>query len=148
MTPKFWKLSQGPNQFGYDDIILSISTNLVYMHKDTGAKGGAIVTQSEDFINAPIGDYFYLTFGNQGMFLIGQFVGPANLFSKYKDGWLERRFAFMFPAKRRDSYSGPHKRWSPNDHSTFTPVPPAELTMFEEEILEPFFGIALKDFGL
>ena len=127
MTPKFWKISQGPGQFGYDEIISSISNGLVYVHKDTGAKGGSSISQAEDFISAPIGDYFYLTFGNQGMFLIGQFVGPANLFSKYGDGWLERPFKFIFPSVKPDSYTGANKWWSPNDNSTFTPVPAHEL---------------------
>lgn len=148
MTPNFWKLSQGPSQFGYEDIISSISSGLVYVHKDTGAKGGSGISQAENFVNAPSGDYFYLTFGNQGVFLIGQFAGPANLFSKYRYGWLERPFKFVFPAKKSDSYSGSRKWWSPSDNSTFMPVPSHELVQFESEILEPFFGVKLRDFGL
>ena len=148
MTPKFWKLSQGPSQFGYHDIISSISSSLVYVHKDTGAKGTSGTTQAEDFIFAPIGDYFYLTHGNKGMFLIGQFSGPANLFSKYGEGWLERPFKFILPSKISSSYSGSHKWWSPNDNSTFTPVPAHELAQFEEEILKQFFGVSLKEFGV
>lgn len=148
MTPNFWKLSQGPGQFDYSDIIESINGNFVYVHKDTGAKATSRITQAEDFVNAPIGDYFYLTHGNQGMFLIGQFSGPANLFSKYGEGWLERPYRFVRAAITSSHYSGPHKWWSPNDNSTFTSVPDSELSFFEKEILKPFFGLDLNDFGL
>lgn len=148
MNPQFWKLSQGLNEFNFSDIVSSINSGLVYVHKDTGAKGGSGKTQAEDFIKAPIGDYFYLTHGNTGMYLIGQFTGPANLFSKYGDGWLQRRFEFISPAVKKDAYSGEHKWWSPNDNSTFTKVPPNELKQFEKEILIPFFNVKLKKFGL
>jgi hypothetical protein len=148
MKPQFWKLSQGLKEFEFCDIIESISSGLVYVHKDTAAKGGSSSSQAEDFINAPIGDYFYLTHGNTGMYLIGQFAGPANLFSKYGDGWLERRFDFVFPSVSKDSYSGGHKWWTPNDNSTFTKVPANELIQFEQEILIPFFNVKLKKFGL
>jgi hypothetical protein len=148
MIPKFWKLSQGPGEFAYSDIIESISSGLVYMHKDTGAKGGSSTSQADDFIKAPIGDYFYLTYGNTGMFLVGQFNGPTNLFSKYGDGWLERSFNFVFPAIKQNPYNGIHKWWAPNDNSTFTPVPTEELKQFEDEILIPFFNVKLKKFGL
>ena len=148
MRPSFWKLSQGPKQFSYADIIESISRGLVYVHKDTGSKGGSSTSQAEDFINSPIGDYFYLTYGNQGMYLIGQFSGPANLFSKYGEGWLERPYKFIFPAITNQSYTGEHKWWSPQDNSTFTRVNDADLGLFEQEILKPHFNINLKDFGL
>lgn len=64
MRPNFWKLSQGPQYFSYAEIIESIAHGLVYLHKDTGAKGTSAISQAEDFIAAPTGDYFYLTHGN------------------------------------------------------------------------------------
>lgn len=148
MKPNFWKLSQGAQQFSYADIIESIAHGLVYVHKDTGAKGTSSTSQAEDFINAPIGDYFYLTHGNQGMYLVGQFSGPANLFSKYGDGWLERPYKFIFPAITHQNYSGQHKWWAPVDNSTFTKVNNGELSLFEQEILKPHFGIELNKFGI
>ncbi|MEI6746021.1 MAG: hypothetical protein WCL34_08675 [Methylococcaceae bacterium] len=148
MKPSFWKLSQGTQYFTYANIIESIATGLVYVHKDTPAKGTSNTTQVEDFIYAPIGDYFYLTHGNQGIYLIGQFSGAANLFSKYGDGWLERPFKFIFASVTGKSYSGEHKWWSPNDHSTFTRVNDADLGLFEQEILKPHFGLNLEKFGI
>ncbi|MBP9956631.1 hypothetical protein [Geopseudomonas guangdongensis] len=148
MRPNFWKLSQGPQYFSYAEIIESIAHGLVYLHKDTGAKGTSATSQAEDFIAAPTGDYFYLTHGNQGMYLIGQFCGPANLFSKYGDGWLERPYKFIVPAVTAQRYEGPHKWWAPSDHSTFTRVAPGDLALFERTILKPHFDLDLARFGI
>ncbi|MFG0887260.1 hypothetical protein [Vibrio sp. CJQ_6] len=148
MQPKFWKLSQGTREFEFRDIIESINSGLVYVHKDTRSKGTSSISQAEDFMNANVGDYFYLTHGNEGIYLLGQFIGPANLFSKYGDGWLEREFKFIFASNNRNSYSGEHKWWTPNDNSTFTRVPEHEVEQFELEILTPYFGVTLNDFGL
>lgn len=148
MQPNFWKLSQGTQHFSYAEIIESIAHGLVYVHKDTGAKGSSASSQAEDFISAPVGDYFYLTHGNQGMYLIGQFSGPANLFSKYGDGWLERPYKFIFPAITGQSYTGQHKWWAPSDNSTFTRVNSGDIRLFEREILDPHFGVSLAKFGI
>ncbi|HHQ4524671.1 TPA: hypothetical protein ACSP1O_002585 [Aeromonas veronii] len=147
MKPKFWKLSQGTREFEFKDVIESINSGLVYVHKDTRGKGTSSTSQADDFINANIGEYFYLTHGNEGIYLLGQFIGPANLFSKYGDGWLEREFKFIFASNNRSSYAGEHKWWTPNDNSTFTRVPEHELEQFELEILTPYFDVTLKDFG-
>ena len=61
MRPVFYKLSHGTEHFNYNEILESIDKKLVYVHKDTGAKGTSAKTQAEDFIDAHIGDYFYLT---------------------------------------------------------------------------------------
>lgn len=148
MKPKFWKLSQGTEYFSFKDIIESVNSGLVYVHKSTKGKGTSSQTQADDFINASIGDYFYLTHGNEGIYLLGQFTGPANLFSKYGDGWLERQFKFIFASTTNSSYAGTHKWWTPQDNSTFIAVPDSEIFLFETEILEPFFGISLKNFGI
>jgi len=148
MKPCFWKLSQGSQLFSYAEIIESIAHGLVYVHKDTRAKGTSVSSQAEDFISAPIGDYFYLTHGNTGMYLIGQFSGPANLFSKYGEGWLERPYKFIFPAITSQNYTGQHKWWSPSDNSTFTKVNDSDIELFEQEILKPYFEIDLVHFGI
>lgn len=148
MKPTFWKLSQGWKQFDYQSILWTISKGLVYVHNDTKAKATSLTSQAQDFVGAPIGDYFYLTHGNHGIYLLGQFAGPPNLFSTKGKGWLDRPFRMVMPSIKRDHYEGPHKWWTPSDHSTFTAVPDDELELFEREILRPFFGVRLKDFGL
>lgn len=148
MKPLFWKLSQGPDYFSYQDILDSIATGLVYVHQDTKAKGISARTQAQDFIEATTGEYFYLTFGNQGIFVLGQFSGPANIFSSKEDGWLDRPYRLIRLSANRESYNGVHRRWSPNDNSTFTVIPENELDDFEREILIPYFKVRLSDFGV
>ncbi|MCD0493740.1 hypothetical protein LQD23_15745 [Chromobacterium violaceum] len=149
MKPKFWKLSQGYKEFSFSDLLTSIEDRLVYVHKDTGPKGQSELTQGEQFIAADIGDYFYLAHGNVGgVYLLGQFSGPANYFSSLGDGWLDRPFRVIARAVSQASYNGPNKWWTPNHNSTFVPIPESELNMFEELILQPYFDISLKDYGI
>ncbi len=148
MRPKFWKLSHGALIFSYGQVLEGLSERLVYVHKDTPAKGNAQHAQGEDFVLAPIGDYFYLTHGNKGIYVLGQLSGPANFFSKMGDGWLNRPYRPIKSTISRDAYCGPDKWWAPNHDSTFTPVPDDELPLFEEHILRPYFDIKLSKFGI
>lgn len=100
------------------------------------------------FMKAPIGDYFYLTHGNQGIYLLGQFSGPANIFSARGKGWADRPFRLIRLAERIRPYKGPKKWWTPNENSTFIRVPDHEIGLFEELILSPHFGMRLKDFWI
>ena len=127
---------------------MSIEQRLVYVHSKTRAKGGASVAQGEDFINASIGDYFYLTFGNKGIYIVGQFTGPPNIFCARGGGWADRPFRLIRAATAVKSYSGPDKWWAPNNNSTFIRVPDDELKQFEESILWPHFSIRLSEFGI
>ena len=147
MEITFWKLSQGTEQFSPREILESIDRRLVFVHKDTRPKATSSSSQAEDFITAKIGDYFYLTHGNAGIYALGQFTGPANVFSTRGNGWLDRPFRFIRGSTTRDSYTGEHKWWSPNDNSTFMAVPDDEIALFEKSILIPHFEISLKDFG-
>lgn len=63
----FWKLSQGAVLFETLQVISFIEQKLVYVHLTSPAKGKSSVTQAENFIDADIGDYFYLTHGNKGV---------------------------------------------------------------------------------
>jgi 5-methylcytosine-specific restriction protein B len=148
MKPQFWKLSQGGTDFVYQDVLDSIARGLVYVHKDTKALGTSTKTQGQDFVDAQVGDYFYLTHGNKGVFLLGQFSGPANLFCSKGDGWLDRPFRLIRPSVTNKKYDGKDKWWAPNHNSTFVRVPDGELALFEECILQPYFGIKLADFRI
>ena len=128
-------------------MLQSIEDRLVYMHKDTAAKGQTTKPQGQAFADAKIGDYFYLTHGNNGVYILGQFIGPINYFSKKGEGWSDRPFRIIFRSKTTEKYRGEHKWWTPNDHSTFIMVPESELEQFEKEILSPFFGLNLKEYG-
>ena len=115
MTPTFWKLSYGTKYFAFSEILESIEERLVYIFKDTEAKGTTSISQGENFINANIGDYFYLTHGNQGIYVLGQFNGPVNfLSSKHKQGWIDRPYRIIAHSKDNSHYEGPEKWWTPN----------------------------------
>lgn len=148
LAPVFWKLSQGSNEFSFADMLSSIDEKLVYMNIKTGAKGGSRQTQAEHFVKAKIGDYFYLTHGNQGIYLLGQFIGSVNYLSKFGGGWLDRPFRVIRFATHQMPYDGEEKWWTPNHNSTFVKVPTNELGLFESNILQPYFDIGLEDFGL
>ena len=147
MQIRFWKLSQGGDFLG-QDTLQSIEQRLVYVHSKTKAQGISSTTQGEDFINAQIGDYFYLTHGNKGVYIIGQFSGPPNFINSFGDGWADRPFRFIRAAVEVKPYIGPDKWWAPNHLSTFVRVPDHELQLFEESILVPHFGIRLAQFGI
>ena len=148
MQPTFWKLSQGPYYFDFSEILQSIEDRHVYVHKDTEAKGISHNSQGEDFLNARIGDYFYLTHGNHGVYILGQFTGPANFFSDKGEGWLDRPFRIIRRSSETAQYDDVEKWWTPNHNSTFVRVPEDEVEMFEELILTPYFDIELEKFAL
>ena len=156
MKPVFWKLSMGPGNAGEDfphvlDVMDWVRQGIVLVHKDTKAKGTVQTTQGENFVDqAKVGDYFYLCHGNQepSIILLGQFTGPANLFSARKGGWADRPFRWIKTAILPKQFSGEAKWWAPNHNSTFVVVPEDELGQFEAAILKPYFCMALADFRL
>ena len=103
MKPRFWKLSHGTKFFSYEDMLDSIGQRLVYVHKDTHAKAGSSRSQGQNFLEALVGDYFYLTHGNTGIYLLGQFSAPANVFSAKGEGWLDRPFRHIKSAVKRET---------------------------------------------
>ena len=148
MTPTFYKLSHGAEFFPPTEVSTAIQSSLVYVHVSTPAKGRSSTSQAHDFINASTGDYFYLTHGNQGIVLLGQFTGPVNVFSTKGNGWLDRPYRLIRMSQSNVGYTGPKKWWTPNDNSTFIRVPDDELNEFEEHILSPFFSIKLSDYAI
>ena len=148
MKPTFWKLSQSTEFFTHEDMLQSIAERLVYVHKDTAAQGKLSESQGKMFIEANIGDYFYLTHGNNGIYILGQFIGPINYLSNQGEGWSDREFRVIARSKTQEYYKGPQKWWSPNHRSTFMKVPEHDLVMFEKEILIPFFNMHLRNYGL
>jgi hypothetical protein len=146
IKPVFWKLSQGKD-FNLAEVLDSIRDGLVYVHRDTRAKGISKKSQGQAFLDAAVSDYFYLTHGNNFVCLLGQFTGPTNFISAKGVGWLDRPFRHIRSSRIKDSYSGPKKWWTPNENSTFVAVPDAERQQFEELILAPYFGLKLSDFA-
>jgi hypothetical protein len=148
MVPSFWKLCQGDDHFAVQDIYESIHDHLVYVHKDAGPVGREQYRQGEHFAQAPIGDYFYLSHGLHGIYLLGQFTGPANVFSKRRGGWLDRPFRVIRFANKVEDYAGDEGIWAPQQESGFQRIPERLLPHFEEQILRPYFDLSLTEFDV
>jgi hypothetical protein len=78
--------------FNLAEVLDSIRDELVYVHRDPRAKGISKKSQAQDFLDAAISDYFYLTHGNNFVCLLGQFTGPTNFISAKGTGWLDKPF--------------------------------------------------------
>lgn len=115
------------------------------MHKDTKALANSKSSQALDFANAAVGDYFYLTHGNGGIYMLGQFIEPVRLFNLKEIDWMERSFKAV---KFSDGsiYTKKQNWWTPNYNSTFHKVPNEERDLFEELILQPFFDLKIENF--
>ena len=146
----------GPGTGGGDfkhilEVVDWLRQGVVLVHKDTRAKGTSQTTQGENFVESDrTGEYFYVCHGNEApsIILLGQFTGPANLFSARRGGWAERPFRWIKTAILTKPYMGEPKWWAPNHNSTFVMVPEDELAMFESTILAPYFGMELVDFQI
>jgi hypothetical protein len=147
MTPSFWKLCQGTDEFTVQDIQQTIYDRLVYVRKDAGPEGKEEFRQGQHFIDASIGDYFYLAHGLNGIYMLGQFTGPANVFSSRLGGWMDRPFRAIRFANTKDDYAGDDGVWAPQQASGFVRIPERLLAHFEDQILRPYFDVALNEFA-
>jgi hypothetical protein len=148
MVPSFWKLGQGVDHFNVQEIQESIHDQLVYVHKDAGPAGREQFRQGEHFAQAAIGDYFYLTHGMHGIYVLGQFTGPVNVFSRKPGGWLDRPFRVIRFANKKADYTGDDGVWAPQEESGFVRIPERLLPHFEEQVLKPYFDLDLTEFAV
>lgn len=156
MNPTFWKLSMGPGNAAKDfptvlDVLDWLRRGVVLVHKNTLPQATSSESQGEHFVDpARDGEYFYLCHGNQdpSIIMLGQFNGPTNYLCERGDGWAERPFRWIKTARLAKTFGGPHKWWTPNHNSTFVRVPQSDWPLFESEILIPYFGFRLSDFGV
>lgn len=142
---KLFKLSQGKD-FALEKHKLLVEKGLVSVHKDTPAMASSSITQGESFINAKIGDYFYLCKGNDFFELIGQFTGEARPSEKelFDDlNWYVRSFKTIAKFTKKGKYSGQKKWWTPNNNSTFIEISKKELNLANNIIFNPFFSLSV-----
>lgn len=143
VTIKFplWKISHGKKDFTPEQRKTYLEQHTVHVHQDT-AKG-----QGEQFTDVmKEGDFFYLCHGNDdGIRTFGQITGPA-IPSSHGDGWRQRSYKILFESsKPSEKYTGIQRGWTPNYNSTCMVVPDEDFSLFESEILAPFFGRKLSD---
>lgn len=136
-----WKLSHDLDDFTPEERQSFLDAELAVVYGDTG-RG-----QGKAFREAPEGTLFFLCHGNESLQLIGRFVSPPEPSSK-GDGWLERKYEVLRHGARSGRYDGVRRGWSPNYNSTFMQVRKRDLSQFEAGLLEPFFGITLKELSV
>lgn len=133
-----WKLSHGnPPNFTEAERQRYLEGQWAVMHRDTGKE------QGKKFAEAPVGTLFFLCHGNSPQ-RIGQFTSDAMPCNK-GDGWLQRSYRVLKPAKRTDRYTANSKGWSPQGNSTFWQVGAHDLPEFESTLLKPYFGTDLAE---
>ncbi|CAJ0877459.1 MULTISPECIES: McrB family protein [Burkholderiaceae] len=133
-----WKLSHGnPPNFTEAERQRYLEGQWAVMHRDTGKE------QGKKFAEAPVGTLFFLCHGNSPQ-RIGQFTSDAMPCNK-GDGWLQRSYRVLKPAKRTDRYTANSKNWSPQGNSTFWQVGANDLPEFENTLLKPFFATDLAE---
>lgn len=139
---KIFKLSQGKD-FSEEEHKLLLTKNLVSVHKNTSSKGTSTIAQGEAYIQANIGDYFYLCKGNYYFELIGRFISearPSEIEMFSDQNWYVREFETVAKAINKKSYKGEKKWWTPNDNSTFIEIPNTELNVANDKIFNHFFS--------
>ena len=148
-TERIYKISMG--EFKREDFRDAVSNNIVIVHKDTKPKGGSSLAQGDTFVNSiKEGDYFYLTYGNKGVELLGRFVGdprPSRNTEMASKGWIERTFEEVASSINQSVYKAKKKWWTPNDNSTCIEIHANELDESNKLIFKPYFKTVFRNEG-
>ncbi|GGH59284.1 hypothetical protein HNQ91_000598 [Filimonas zeae] len=144
----FYKVSMSAKDISEDAFNYLIERNLIAVHKDTKGKGTSYETQGDTFVNKmKVGDYFYLSRGNQRFVLIGKVVGnaePCEFEDLGEEGWMQRKFVSVKLAFAEEKYEGENKWWTPNNNSTFIVIPDADIQLANSLIFAPYFSVVVK----
>ena len=140
--PRIWKVSHSPISFGEKELNWLTEHQMLAVHESTG-NGSA-----DNFREMNIGDVVSLGHGNT-VFRLVRVISDIEYDSEspLSDEWLMRKYEVIKSLDRPVKYKGENKRWSPRFNGTSWEVPKNELWMFEEEILQPYYGITLEDLG-
>jgi len=139
---KIWKLSLGTNEFNNDKYKEMKKGKLVSVHTKTPAKGQSSTTQGNDFLNAKVGEVFYLCRSNNSVEFIGMFKNNKHRINN--DEWALREYVELLESKDKSNYNNKlDKWWTPKNNSTFIRINNDDLQLFENEILLPAFDITI-----
>lgn len=136
-----WKVSHGNiSSFQNGEREDYLKQHIVAVHKDTGNGQGQYFSQM-----MKIGDLFYLCYGGKSIKLLGVITSDATPLESKEAGWLKRSYAVLKYCKNDEKYTGVSRGWAPNYNSTCMSVKKAQFTLFEKEILTPFFDMKLDE---
>lgn len=142
--PKIWKVSHSPKVEEFDATALEWlkNNNVLAIHESTG--NGSV----NAFEKMKKGDIVSLGLGNT-VFRIVRVISDIEYIegSSLSTEWLMRRYEIIKGLDKSVKYTGKNKRWSPRYPGTSWEVPIKEYWMFEEEILQPYYELTLKDLG-
>ncbi len=133
-----WKLSHGGSSFSTAELSELKQQHLAVVHKNTGKD------QGKHFIDAPVGTLFYLCHGNS-MQLLARLTSAAEPSPREDGNWVQRHYEILKNALKSDSFDAHSENWTPRGNSTFWQVPKDKLLKFENELLQPYFGLRLEE---
>ncbi|MCK8094566.1 AAA family ATPase [Pseudoalteromonas sp. 1CM17D] len=139
---RIWKVSHSPNSINTEQRMWLEENSLLAVHKNTG--NGSVPC----FEQMSKGDIVSLGYGNQVakiVKVISDIETQAD--SPLGNDWLLRSYETIKGLPAPIKYKGKHKRWSPRFNGTSWEVPKNEYWMFEEEVLQPYYALTLKDLG-
>lgn len=147
-----WKISHGtPQTSGITTEIRQIleSKKVVIVNQLTNRLAVQNTPQGQVYMNEiKKGDYFYLCYAGE-IVLFGQFISDdtklnQEMVHEWNDyDWYERPYRLIARSLIHDKYTGTKKIWTSNYNSTCVKVTDNEL--FEELILQPYFGLKISD---
>lgn len=139
---RIWKVSHSPNSINTEQRMWLEENSLLAVHKNTG--NGSVPC----FEQMSKGDIVSLGYGNQVVKIVKVISDiETQADSPLGNDWLLRSYETIKGLPAPIKYKGKHKRWSPRFNGTSWEVPKNEYCMFEEEILQPYYKLTLKDLG-
>jgi|TARA_Y100001951_G_C11297495_1_gene276690 5-methylcytosine-specific restriction protein B len=139
---RIWKVSHSPNSINTEQRMWLEENSLLAVHKNTG--NGSVPC----FEQMSKGDIVSLGYGNQVVKIVKVISDiETQADSPLGNDWLLRSYETIKGLPAPIKYKGKHKRWSPRFNGTSWEVPKNEYWMFEEEILQPYYELTLKDLG-
>ena len=134
-----WKFSHGGgSSFSAAELADLKRQHLAVIYKDTGKD------QGKRFIEAPTGTLFYLCHSNS-MQLLARMTSAAEPSPREDGNWVQRRYEVLRRALKSDPFEAHSENWTPRGNSTFFQVPKDKLLKFENELLQPYFGLRLDE---
>lgn len=137
-----WKMSHGYKSFNREERERYLNEKIITIEENTGLK------QGKNFVSEmKIGDLFYLCFSSKEIKLLGIITSDASDLTDNPDkiGWVKRSYEIIKECNNTEAYKGTNMGWSPNHNSTFMTVKEEHLTIFEKELLLPYFDMHLED---
>ena len=149
--PVIWKISHGTSQTGIPKHLRQVleDKKVVVVHQGTVGLAMQNKPQGEVYMKEiKKGDYFFLCYAGE-IVLLGQFTEDTpklnyEMVHEWNDyDWYERPYRLIARSLIHDKYTGQKKIWTSNYNSTCVKV--TDNALFEELILQPYFGLRLAD---